>query len=83
MSNSNAQKWRLGYRPASLEERLPDGVVRCHLSPRNCTLKGRTTWLLRRTRESRRQTGNHELRQERACHGRNDRDGGGESLLAG
>ncbi|MCC6554903.1 MAG: AmmeMemoRadiSam system radical SAM enzyme [Polyangiaceae bacterium] len=31
--------WRETYRQARLEEILEDGVVRCHLSPRNCTLK--------------------------------------------
>ena len=31
--------WRNSWRPARLEEILPSGVVRCHLSPRNCTLK--------------------------------------------
>jgi len=33
------QNWRLDYRQASLEEILPNGVVRCHLSPRNCVIK--------------------------------------------
>jgi len=31
--------WRQSSHPARLEERLDDHVVRCHLSPRNCTLK--------------------------------------------
>ncbi|HEX3761371.1 MAG TPA: AmmeMemoRadiSam system radical SAM enzyme [Kofleriaceae bacterium] len=31
--------WRDDHQQARLEERLPDGVVRCHLSPRNCVLK--------------------------------------------
>jgi pyruvate formate lyase activating enzyme len=31
--------WRSTTHPARLEEILEDGVVRCHLSPRNCTLK--------------------------------------------
>lgn len=32
-------KWKeVGY-PARLEERLEDGVVRCHLSPRNCKIR--------------------------------------------
>jgi len=31
--------WRETHHPARLGETLPDGVVRCHLSPRNCTLK--------------------------------------------
>lgn len=34
-----ASHWRDTYRQARLEELLPDGVVRCHLSPRKCTLK--------------------------------------------
>lgn len=32
-------KWREESHPAKLEEILEDGVVRCHLSPRNCTIK--------------------------------------------
>lgn len=32
-------KWRQEYRPARLEEKLNDGTVRCHLSPRNCQIK--------------------------------------------
>lgn len=32
-------EWRDTSRPAAMEEVLPDGVVRCHLSPRLCTLK--------------------------------------------
>lgn len=31
--------WKVSAHPARLEEILEDGVVRCHLSPRNCTLK--------------------------------------------
>ena len=31
--------WRESSHPARLEERLDQQVVRCHLSPRNCTLK--------------------------------------------
>jgi len=31
--------WRETWRPALLEERLEDGVVRCHLSPRNCRIR--------------------------------------------
>lgn len=34
-----AQAWQTSWRPARLEERLPDGTVRCHLSPRNCRIK--------------------------------------------
>jgi pyruvate formate lyase activating enzyme len=34
-----AQNWRNTYQPARLGESLPNGVVRCHLSPRHCTLK--------------------------------------------
>lgn len=36
MSNDS---WRHTYVQARLEEQLPGGVVRCHLSPRNCTLR--------------------------------------------
>jgi pyruvate formate lyase activating enzyme len=31
--------WRESSVQARLEERLPGGVVRCHLSPRNCTIR--------------------------------------------
>lgn len=31
--------WRSTAHPALLEEILPDGVVRCHLSPRNCIMR--------------------------------------------
>jgi pyruvate formate lyase activating enzyme len=31
--------WRDSWQSARLEERLPDGIVRCHLSPRNCKIK--------------------------------------------
>lgn len=34
-----AVSWKDTYQQARLEEILQDGVVRCHLSPRNCTLK--------------------------------------------
>jgi pyruvate formate lyase activating enzyme len=33
------RKWRLKFQLARLEELLPDGRVRCHLSPRNCTMR--------------------------------------------
>jgi len=33
------QNWRNSYNQARLEEILPDGRVRCHLSPRNCTMR--------------------------------------------
>jgi pyruvate formate lyase activating enzyme len=33
------KNWRSNYQQASLEELLADGRVRCHLSPRNCTLR--------------------------------------------
>lgn len=33
------QTWRNAWREARLEERLSNDVVRCHLSPRMCTLK--------------------------------------------
>jgi pyruvate formate lyase activating enzyme len=36
---TTAVSWKDTYQQARLEEILPDGVVRCHLSPRNCTLK--------------------------------------------
>lgn len=32
------QNWRNSYSQARLEEILPDGKVRCHLSPRQCTM---------------------------------------------
>src|SRR5262245_46660920 len=31
--------WRQSAVPARLEERLPDGAVRCHLSPRRCVIR--------------------------------------------
>jgi pyruvate formate lyase activating enzyme len=36
---STEQNWRQNYRPAHLEERLENSVVRCHLSPRNCVIQ--------------------------------------------
>ncbi|MEO6702191.1 MAG: AmmeMemoRadiSam system radical SAM enzyme [Jatrophihabitantaceae bacterium] len=33
------KKWQEKGYPARLEERLDDGVVRCHLSPRNCRIR--------------------------------------------
>jgi pyruvate formate lyase activating enzyme len=33
------QQWAATAQPARLEERLEDGVVKCHLSPRNCVIK--------------------------------------------
>lgn len=33
------KKWQETGYPARLEERLPDDVVRCHLSPRNCRIR--------------------------------------------
>lgn len=33
------KKWMESSRPALLEEKLADNVVRCHLSPRNCLIK--------------------------------------------
>lgn len=32
-------KWKEESKPAALEEILDEGTVRCHLSPRNCTIK--------------------------------------------
>jgi len=37
--NKPANLWKSTYQPALLEERLDNNVVRCHLSPRKCTLK--------------------------------------------
>ncbi|MGW7412416.1 AmmeMemoRadiSam system radical SAM enzyme [Streptomyces sp. NPDC054863] len=34
-----APAWQQNSYPARLEERLEDGVVRCHLSPRNCRIR--------------------------------------------
>lgn len=34
-----SQDWAQTFHPARLEEILEDGLVRCHLSPRNCKLK--------------------------------------------
>jgi pyruvate formate lyase activating enzyme len=36
---STAAKWRESSHPAKLEEIMENGSVRCHLSPRNCTMK--------------------------------------------
>ncbi|MBV9427100.1 MAG: AmmeMemoRadiSam system radical SAM enzyme [Bradyrhizobiaceae bacterium] len=33
------QEWRASWRQARLEKRLPNGSVRCHLSPRHCLIK--------------------------------------------
>jgi pyruvate formate lyase activating enzyme len=33
------KRWMESWQPARLEEIVGDGVVRCHLSPRHCTLK--------------------------------------------
>ncbi|WP_244443421.1 AmmeMemoRadiSam system radical SAM enzyme [Bradyrhizobium sp. Ai1a-2] len=33
------QEWRQAWRAARLEERLTNGMVRCHLSPRQCCIK--------------------------------------------
>lgn len=35
----NTEKWKLDAHPALLEEKLSDGSVVCHLSPRNCVIK--------------------------------------------
>jgi pyruvate formate lyase activating enzyme len=32
-------KWKTTFSPARLAEKLPDGRIRCHLSPRNCTMR--------------------------------------------
>ena len=37
--SASTMTWRETAHPARLEERLENGTVRCHLSPRNCTLK--------------------------------------------
>lgn len=37
--STNTPVWRETSHPARLEELLDGGVVRCHLSPRNCTMK--------------------------------------------
>jgi pyruvate formate lyase activating enzyme len=34
-----ATTWRETFVQARLEEQLPGGIVRCHLSPRNCTMR--------------------------------------------
>jgi len=34
-----ATAWKESWRPARLEEVLPGGLVKCHLSPRNCTIQ--------------------------------------------
>ncbi|CAH2802692.1 MAG: COG1180: Radical SAM, Pyruvate-formate lyase-activating enzyme like [uncultured Caballeronia sp.] len=39
MSTIAKERWQLDSHPARLEEILPDGSVRCHLSPRNCVIK--------------------------------------------
>ncbi|HYO54517.1 AmmeMemoRadiSam system radical SAM enzyme [Archangium sp.] len=39
MIKNDDAKWRHTHQQARLEEILPNGVVRCHLSPRNCTLR--------------------------------------------
>lgn len=36
---SNQEKWKVDSHPAMLEELLPDGSVKCHLSPRNCIIQ--------------------------------------------
>jgi pyruvate formate lyase activating enzyme len=36
---SSMKSWRDKFQQARLEEILPDGRVRCHLSPRNCTMR--------------------------------------------
>jgi pyruvate formate lyase activating enzyme len=33
------QEWQNSWQQARLEERFPDGSVRCHLSPRHCKIK--------------------------------------------
>jgi pyruvate formate lyase activating enzyme len=39
MVTENISTWKQSSHPARLEEILDDGLVRCHLSPRNCALK--------------------------------------------
>lgn len=36
MDTTKNKNWTLESSPAKLEEILPGGVVKCHLSPRNC-----------------------------------------------
>lgn len=33
------ETWRETHQPAGLEERLENGIVKCHLSPRNCVIR--------------------------------------------
>jgi pyruvate formate lyase activating enzyme len=37
--DASMKEWRSSFQQARLEELLPDGRVRCHLSPRNCTMR--------------------------------------------
>ena len=39
MKTTTLEKWQTETHPARLEELLPEGVVKCHLSPRNCVIK--------------------------------------------
>ncbi|CAH2903955.1 MAG: COG1180: Radical SAM, Pyruvate-formate lyase-activating enzyme like [uncultured Paraburkholderia sp.] len=39
IKETTKENWQQQSHPARLEERLPDGSVRCHLSPRNCVIK--------------------------------------------
>ncbi|POA29306.1 MULTISPECIES: AmmeMemoRadiSam system radical SAM enzyme [unclassified Pseudomonas] len=39
MDTTKNKNWTLESTPAKLEEILPNGVVKCHLSPRNCVIQ--------------------------------------------
>lgn len=39
MDTTKNKNWTLESSPAKLEEILPGGVVKCHLSPRNCVIQ--------------------------------------------
>lgn len=39
MESTNGKNWMLESTPAMLEELLPNGAVKCHLSPRNCVIQ--------------------------------------------
>ena len=39
MDTTKNKNWTLESSPAKLEEILPGGAVKCHLSPRNCVIQ--------------------------------------------